>query len=650
MSDQKKFRITLWQLDTSTGWRNSAPKAIVYDAMAIGIQENANDVGSTYWTLNNDHAQISQFTPLDTHYEISRWSLDRSRWEFAAAGMIDDYDVTEFQTTFKGLDYMSVMQQIFTPLSNITFASAAPLNPNISSISIPTIFNQSDGGLGKDSIFGNSYATDSLCYYDYTENIGNNYISVNAVTVSGISETAKTIVVGTKTATVVTPYINLKYSVTYGGDVTGGLAFFTTPAFRIRINASPPASVDSGNAPIGEFGKIAEFDTPADSSSGAGRFTVTNRTIELFPYEAKQELKSALVLQGAASSACDAAMIDIISVTSTGGSLYTKNPLTSWPLRKGLTYTFQVYSGIYAYDSTRSGIYGGYPKWAIGTVGAKSTEVTLGQGTNDVKTIIARVFSNAQTGYSGSRIRYASLDVSGSTQTTHTTHSAGQPVVTYIGDIADIEMGAKTDGSKVIFGISKPINGGTYSGKFKLNTSVSSSASTAFALRYPENIRSFTFTPGFSRVRNDITIIPTDRYLSGSTAQGSQGAQIIGATASDSASLALYGRIPLVFAQGGFVNADAAQNQANRLLNSYKPENSKQVGLSVVVDGIDLWNGWDVGDSIRVTIKRGLVDIDEPFVIAGVRWFGESDGHEKVELDLVQGSAFAAAYAAPKTK
>jgi hypothetical protein len=169
-------------------------------------------------------------------------------------------------------------------------------------------------------------------------------------------------------------------------------------------------------------------------------------------------------------------------------------------------------------------------------------------------------------------------------------------------------------------------------------------------LRYPENIRSFTFTPGFSRVRNDITIIPTDRYLSGSTAQGSQGAQIIGATASDSASLALYGRIPLVFAQGGFVNADAAQNQANRLLNSYKPENSKQVGLSVVVDGIDLWNGWDVGDSVRVTIKRGLVDINEPFVIAGVRWFGESDGHEKVELDLVQGSAFAAAYAAPKTK
>jgi hypothetical protein len=82
------------------------------------------------------------------------------------------------------------------------------------------------------------------------------------------------------------------------------------------------------------------------------------------------------------------------------------------------------------------------------------------------------------------------------------------------------------------------------------------------------------------------------------------------------------------------------------LLNSYKPENAKQVDLAVVVDGVDLWNGWDVGDSIRVTIKRGLVDIDEPFVISGVRWFGESDGHERVELDLVQGSAFGAQYSA----
>jgi hypothetical protein len=342
-------------------------------------------------------------------------------------------------------------------------------------------------------------------------------------------------------------------------------------------------------------------------------------------------------------------MPDAVSVTGPSASNYTTGVLTGWSLRKGLTYSFQIYGSIHRTDSGVSGVAGGLPIWYATLNGQKTPEVTLGQGTENISVVANRVFNNAKN-INLSRIRYATLSVSGSTQTTHITYSAGQPVVGYIGDLADIEMGAKTDGSKVIFGISKPTGTATYSGDFKLQMSVSSAASTAFALRYPENIRAFSFSPGFSKVRNDITIIPTERYLSGATAQGSEGAQIIGATASDSASLNLYGRLPLVAAQGGFVNAEAAQNQATRLLNSYKPANSKQVGLAVVVDGVDLWNGWDVGDSVRVTIKRGLVDVDEPFVIAGIRWFGESVGNERVELDLIQGSAFAAAFTAPQNK
>ena len=646
MSDQKKFRITLWQLNTSTGWRNSTPKAIVYDAMAIGIQENANDVGSAYWTLNNDHPQISKFTPLDTHYEISRWSLDRSRWEFVAAGILNDYDVTEFQTVFNGLDYMAVMNQIFTPLSNITFTSSTPLNPNIATMSIPTVFNQTDGTIAKDNIDGTLYGTSGLAYYDYLVSTS---MKMSTASISAIAQTAKTVVVGSRSATVFTPYLYLKFSAVFTGSTTGTL-FATTPEWRFRINASPPGAVDSGTSPIGEYGKMAEFSTPADGSTGASRFSVTGQDMELFPYEAKQELKALLVAQGASSSSCDAAMLDTISVTGESDAAYNTSVKTCWSLRKGLTYSFQVYGAIHRTASGATSLAQGNPIW-YGTLNGVSTpETTLGQGTENISTVVTRIFENAKTASTSARIRYATLSVSGSTATTHTTYSAGQPVVNYIGDIADMEMGAKTDGSKVVFGISKPVSGGVYSGNFKMNMSVSSTATTAFALRYPENIRAFSFTPGFSRVRNDITIIPTDRYLSGSTTQGSQGAQIIGATASDSASLALYGRIPMVAAQGGFVNAAAAQNQATRLLNSYKPANSKQLNLSVVVDGVDLWNGWDVGDSVRVTIKRGLVDVDEPFVIAGVRWFGESDGHEKVELDLIQGSAFAAAFSSSAGK
>jgi len=645
LSDQKKFRITLWQLDTTTGWRQSTPKAVVFDAMAIGVQENANDVGSSYWTLNNDHPQISKFTPLDTHYEIARWSLARSRWEFVAAGILEDYSVTEYQTTFSGIDYMAVMNQIFTPLSNITFSSSTPLNPNISTMSIPTVFNQTDGTIAKDNINGATYDTTGNAFYDY---LSSNNINVSSATVEAIAETTKTIVADGKTASALTPYFRITYSAVWLGTTTS--SFLTTPQWRFRINASPPGQADSGNAPIGEYGKVAEFSTPADGSAATSKFTVTNRVVELFPYETKQQLRTALIALNANTASIETAMPDAVSVTGPSASNYTTGTLTGWSLRKGLTYSFQIYGGIHRTDSGVSGNAQGYPTW-YGTLAGKQTpEVTMGQGTENISVITSRIFTNAKTEFSGSRIRYATLNISGSTQTTHTTYSAGQPVVGYIGDLADMEMGAKTDGSKVIFGIDKPTGTATYSGNFKLQMSVSSAASTAFALRYPENIKAFSFTPGFSKVRNDITIIPTERYLSGSTAQGAAGAQIIGASASDSASLALYGRLPLVAAQGGFINAAAAQNQATRLLNSYKPANSKQVGLSVVVDGVDLWYGWDVGDSIRVTVKRGLVDVDEPFVIAGIRWFGESDGHERVELDLIQGSAFAAAFTAPPSK
>ncbi len=643
MSDQKKFRITLWQLDTNTGWRGDQ-KAVVFDASSIGVQENANDVGSAYWTLTNDHPQIGKFTPLDTHYEISRWSLDRNRWEFVAAGILDDYNVTEYETTFTGLDYMAVMNQIFTPLNNITFSSSTPLNPNISTMSIPTVFNQTDGSIAKDNINGATYDTSGNAYYDYT---GTTVMNVTSASVEAFAQTTKTIVADAKTASVITPYFKITYSAEW--ITTPTTLFLDTPQWRFRINASPPGQSDSGNSPIGEYGKVAEFSTPADGNTSSTKFKVTNRVVELFPYEAKQELKAALIALNANTASIETAMPDAVSVTGPSASKYTTGTLTGWSLRKGLTYAFQIYGAIHRTDSGATGVAQGLPTWYATLAGKQIPEVTLGQGTENISVIASRIFTNAKTEFSGSRVRYATLNISGSTQTTHTTYSAGQPVVTYIGDVADMEMGAKTNGDKVIFGIDKPTNGGTYTGNFKLNMSVSSAASTAFALRYPENVRAFSFTPGFARVRNDITIIPTDRYLSGSTAQGASGAQIIGATASDSASLALYGRLPLVAAQGGFINAAAAQNQANRLLNSYKPANSKQVGLAVVVDGVDLWNGWDVGDSIRVSIKRGLVNIDEPFVIAGIRWFGETAGHERVELDLIQGSAFAAAFATQPT-
>jgi hypothetical protein len=67
--------------------------------------------------------------------------------------------------------------------------------------------------------------------------------------------------------------------------------------------------------------------------------------------------------------------------------------------------------------------------------------------------------------------------------------------------------------------------------------------------------------------------------------------------------------------------------------------------MRIVTDSLDLWDGWDVGDSINVQINHGLTNINESFVISGIRWFGESSGVERLELDLVQGTYFASSFA-----
>jgi hypothetical protein len=103
----------------------------------------------------------------------------------------------------------------------------------------------------------------------------------------------------------------------------------------------------------------------------------------------------------------------------------------------------------------------------------------------------------------------------------------------------------------------------------------------------------------------------------------------------------------MVTSSSGFADGTQANKEAQRLITNLKVANSKQVSMSVVVDGLEIWNGWDVGDSVRVTIKHGAVNIDEPFVISGARWYGSNDGSERIELDLVQGSQFATSFMAP---
>lgn len=679
MSDQKKFRITLWAVNTTAGttggWRGEQ-KAVVFDASAVGIEEHANDVGSAFWTLTNDHPQIAEFVPLARHYEISRWSDERSRWEFVGAGMLNDYSVTEWETTFQGIDYKSVLNQLFTPLSGVTTGDARPLHTELKNGIDPlnTVFD-----------LAVATATTALRYINTTA------FSVTGPSVSAYANDIRQItfeeaealsaVDGNTGYDDFDPTPGVFENVMWRGTVDEYRTYWRTPEIRLswsavwagatastgfdpaslqwRVYAYPPTDEDQGAPPLAKSGIVGDFflSTAFQTST-----TITNGTslgnyyFRIFPQELETEIKK---LSDPAGLTPDgkAEFEGNISLEDYDHPTYQWNNCVS--LRNGISYGFQIYGAIYRTSAATNVRYRSESGTVMSSTVSTSSQFnkpyqfTLGQGDDNANVKITRIFSNSVTGTDSdySRLRYSSMTVinSGSTATTHTTISAGEPVLDHIANICDLEMGAKTDGSKVVFGIKKPTAGATYDGTFQLNLSVSSAASTAMALRYPENIRSFSFTPGYSRVRNDIRVIPTTAYLAGSAGQNTGGVSLIGATAVDQSSVSVNGRITLLAAKDNLLNAAAAQNEANRLLNTYKVANSKQIGIRAVLDGIDLWNGWDVGDSIRVTIKQGLANVDEPFVISGVRWFGESDGHERIELDLVQGSAFAAAFISPPT-
>ena len=689
MSTPNKFRITLWAINTTSGstggWRGDQ-KAVVYDAKNIAVEEFANDTGSAYWTLPNDHPQLAEFIPLERHYEVSRWSNSKSRWEFAGAGILDDYTATETETVFSGIDYKAVLNQGFTPLTNLTFETTTPFNPDYKTTNFNTIFNYADTGtLGEsspdrtgaqnfeatngvvDKIHGTYFsyssptgsssvnlegniAVDIVDYdKDTNKNIRFTAFSYEAIGASTVTA-AKT---GGGTVSVTAPAVKLQFSaLCHNSSTSVSNRWDSAVEFRFRINASPPGSKDPGVPPVGQSSMAAEFSVVDDKAfnNTNTKFTCSDVIIYMYSYETRSKL-----IAGGAITAQ-------LPIMNQGGFLDGGNgdtrTIRSFTLRDGMTYSLQAYVAVCRPGRQQDAIVstGGtpgnpnfyYPKWLIDS-GVKTTaEFTLGQRLDNAAVIISDTFT-AQAADTASRIRYATLSVSGTTVTTHTTFTAGQPPLDYIADVCDLEMGARTDGGKAIFGILKPSNGSTYSGNFQLRLNVASTAVSGIALRYPENIKNYSFAPGYSRVRNDVTVIPTSQYLSGSTSQS--GNSIVGATASDTASIARFGRIPLVATKGGFINAQSATNEANRLIRIYgkldasnKPQNTKNITLRVIVSNLELWDGWDVGDSINVIIQHGNVNVNEPFVISGVRWFGESTGAELIEFELVQGSSFAASF------
>lgn len=118
INNQTLYRIILWETNTTDRGRGNIA-AVIHDAKNVGVSSYLNEGGEMFFTLPYNHPQISACVPLQRHYRVDRFDEEDGRYITIGQGLLEDYDATENETVFYGLDYMMVLQKtITTPTTN----------------------------------------------------------------------------------------------------------------------------------------------------------------------------------------------------------------------------------------------------------------------------------------------------------------------------------------------------------------------------------------------------------------------------------------------------------------------------------------------------------------------------------------------------
>ena len=83
------------------------PVAIIEDAANIGIKWVSTGVGELFFTLPVTHPQVSVIEPMTTHYRVEQYR--QGRWKRLAYGLIRDFDATQDEVVFLGVDYLGLL-------------------------------------------------------------------------------------------------------------------------------------------------------------------------------------------------------------------------------------------------------------------------------------------------------------------------------------------------------------------------------------------------------------------------------------------------------------------------------------------------------------------------------------------------------------
>ena len=246
-------------------------------------------------------------------------------------------------------------------------------------------------------------------------------------------------------------------------------------------------------------------------------------------------------------------------------------------------------------------------------------------------------------------IKFASINQvnSASSSTVHPYATAGQSPIDFFRELAEIEVGTRTDGSKTVFNF-YGVPGATATGnQLIVNHGVSATPQTT--LVYPGQIKGYSVVARRSQKTNSVRVIPTTDFLLGSSTEGAVNGVKSQGVVKNPSYLVSDPALPVVVSQGGFIAADSAGNFGQGIVNDAGTDadvtDIKVQLRSEVFGPIGMSGTPKLGETVNVVINRkssviGGDMIVEKYNVGGMEWFASVDGHEELYLDLVKPEKF----------
>lgn len=287
-------------------------------------------------------------------------------------------------------------------------------------------------------------------------------------------------------------------------------------------------------------------------------------------------------------------------------------------LRWGGSSYVPIWNGLLEdYEASRNEVvfYGtDYLGLLTGTITSSNTSYT--------DTLIGSIISaqlTAAVGEANSRVGFIGVGSIAATTTTATLLTSFQTRLDFIGGAIDILIADRSVRPIISVTPRTAALNGSFSFTFSENQGADKED---VRLEYGGLVRDFRYAPGYADLATRIYGIGVKR----------EGASVLYSTQTY-ANETTYGWIARPAVYQDVINQTALDQRAKRDARR-AARIGKNVALTLRVSGLAPWDGYDLGDAVRVVINRGIVNVNALYTVWGLEWIGQKNGSEDLFLSL----------------